>query len=121
MVTAGLARASPVVCTDGVVKIPIACTLSAERAEDRVEEWRTFFSTHSDEVMDRSSTEIAIHLRDGDGALLAAADLAGREHTCCSFFSFAIDIESNARWLRVSVPPDAAAVLADFRTLAVGA
>ena len=108
-------------CTGTVVKIPIACTLTTEDAAVRVEEWRAFFTTHTHEVRALSATEMAVRLGDDDASLLAAADLARREQSCCNFFSFAIEIAPAARWLRVSVPADAAPVLEDFSALATAA
>ena len=104
-----------------MVKIPIACTLTNEDAAVRVEEWRTFFATHTHEVTRSSPTEMAVRLGDDSASLLAAVDLAEREQSCCNFFSFAIEIALGARWLRVSVPADASVVLEDFSALATSA
>jgi len=103
-----------------VTRIPIACTLTADDAEDRVGEWRSFFATHGRSSALRSPTELSVSLRPGDEALLAAADLAGREQSCCSFFTFAIAIDAEERRLEVRVPDEDAAVstLADFASLA---
>ena len=101
-----------------MTRIPIACTLTVEDAEDRVGEWRAFFAAHTDVVEVRSPTEAAVRLRPGDEALLAAADLAGREKACCSFFAFSIALTEDARWLQMAVPEDAAPILSDFVTLA---
>jgi hypothetical protein len=102
-----------------MTKIPIACTLTVEHARDRVEEWREFFATHTERVELRTTTQAVAPLRDGDAALLAAADLAQREQDCCNFFTFAIALDATSRALVVTVPDDAAEVLADFANLAV--
>ena len=101
-----------------MTRIPIACTLTPEAAEDRVGEWRRFLTAHTDVVDHRSPTEVAVRLRPGDDALLAAADMARREKACCSFFTFSIALAADARWLRVAVPEDAAPILSDFVALA---
>jgi len=54
---------------------------------------------------------VRLRLRPDDETLAVAADLAAREKECCAFFSFTIEIEPDARWLRVEAPPDAQAVL----------
>ena len=101
-----------------MTRIPIACTLTVADATDRVEEWRRFFAEHVDRVGAPSTTEASALLRDGDAALLAAADLATREKACCGFFTFTISIEAGARSLVVTVPDDAAPILADLVALA---
>ena len=99
-----------------MTRIPIACTLTADAAVDRVAEWRQFFADHVETVDRPSPTAAALRLRDGEKALFAAVDLAEREKTCCSFFTFAIGLREG-RWLDVSVPEDAADILNDFVTL----
>jgi hypothetical protein len=49
--------------------------------------------------------------------LEAAVDLARREKACCAFFEFAIEVEEDASWLSVTVPPDAADALEDLASL----
>jgi hypothetical protein len=98
------------------VKVPIACSLTVHDATDRVAEWRAFLGTFVDEST-REPQGLRLRLQPGDEALLAAVDLSAREKECCAFFSFTIDIEPDARWLRVEVPEDADAVLADFAAL----
>ena len=101
-----------------MTRIPIACTLTVDDAQDRVEEWRTFFAAHTDGVDVRSPTEAAMRLRPGDDALVAAADLAGREKACCPFFTFSIGLTEDARWLQVAVPEGAAPALSGLVGLA---
>jgi hypothetical protein len=101
-----------------VTRVPIACTLTIEDAQDRVGEWRTFFITHTDQVAVRDPTRAAVRLKPGDAALLAAADLAAREQACCSFFEFSIRINPHGRWLEVNVPEGAVLTLTDFISLA---
>jgi len=90
--------------------VPIACSLTIAETGDRLAEWRAFLS---DQVIgaDRGDATLRLRLRDGDTALLTAADLSAREHACCPFFAFSIDIDAEARWLRIAVPPDAIEVL----------
>ena len=99
-----------------MTKIPIACTLTVADAGDRVEEWRAFLAHHVEETR-REGDELRLHLRDSDETLCAAADLSAREKQCCGFFSFAIAIEADARWLVIAVPSDASTILDDFAAL----
>ena len=101
-----------------MTRIPIACTLTVEDAEDRVAEWRSFFAVHTDLVERRSPNEAAMRLRSGDEALLAAIDLATREKACCSFFAFSVSLAEDGRWLHVAVPADAAPILSGLVGLA---
>lgn len=95
-----------------MTKIPIACTLTTVDAHDRVEEWRSFLADHIEiETSARDANTLRLRLRPGDATLLAAADLAAREKDCCAFFTFSIAIESDGRWLHITVPPDASEIL----------
>lgn len=93
--------------------VPLACTLSASAADERMAQWRRFGATYVDTAQP-GDTRLRLRLRPGDEALVSAADLAAREQQCCAFFTFAIDIDARERWLRIEVPDDAAAVLATF-------
>jgi hypothetical protein len=96
------------------MRVPIACTLTAAEQPDRLAEWRTFFATHVAALESSSAREARFRLGSDDAAVLAAADLAQREQQCCAFFDFAIQLRADGRFLAVSVPEDAAPVLADF-------
>jgi len=98
---------------DGVTKVPVACSLTAVDAQDRITEWRTFFDECAD-AASREQGQLRLRLRPDNDSLLAAVDLSEREKACCRFFSFAIDIDADARWLRITVPPEARQVLEDF-------
>jgi len=97
--------------------VPIACTLSAGEAGDRVEEWRHFFSTSIDAAQTAGTSSFRVQLKPGPAVLIAAADLAQREVTCCAFFSFSIAIESKSSWLVIEVPPDARGILTQLAGL----
>mgnify|MGYP000672156683 CR=1 FL=1 len=100
---------------DGV-RVPIACTLTADQLPDRVEEWRSFLGTQITAV-ERDTAAARLRLAEGDDVRAAAADLAQREKLCCAFFDFAITFDGQHRWLAVSVPDDAAPVLDELLTL----
>ncbi len=101
-----------------MTRVPIACTLTAAEVDDRVGEWRELLARG---VEERRLEGTVAHLRlvPGDDILVTAVDLAQREKTCCGFFSFSIEVDSSARWLRVEVPADAATILADLVALGV--
>jgi hypothetical protein len=88
-----------------VSKIPVACSLSADDARDRGDEWRRLRNTHVVEV-ERTASSARLRLRDGGEAILAATDLAQREKECCAFFEFRLLILADAVWLEVEVPDD---------------
>ena len=100
----------------GPVDVPIVCSLNAEAADGRIREWRTFLSG-SVVSTERRGNVLRLGLVVSDGVLANAADLAAREKTCCPFFDFAIEIEPEARTLRVEVPEEASQVLEDFARL----
>ena len=99
-----------------MTKIPVACSLTVDDAGDRLEEWRTFLADHVD-VAGRDRDVLRLRLLPSDESLSAAADLSAREKECCGFFSFAIAIEADARWLCIEVPPDARGILDEFAGL----
>lgn len=99
-----------------MVKVPIACTLTADDAGDRVEEWRAFLASDI-EAVDGRPPDARLRLREGDDVLLRAVDLAEREKSCCSFFRFSVQLDEGRRWLRVEVPEDASAILGDLLSL----
>jgi hypothetical protein len=99
------------------MRVPIACTLSAESAAARLEEWRRFFADFTDAVKRTSDAQARVRLVNSPQALLAAVDLARREKACCAFFEFSVAVETDASWLTVEVPPDAADTLAAFVSL----
>ena len=96
------------------MRIPIACTLTADDQPGRLDEWRSFFATQVAAVELPAPDRARLRLADGSAAVLAAADLAQREKQCCGFFEFAIELGAQGRWLSVGVPAEAAPVLADL-------
>jgi hypothetical protein len=102
------------------MKVPVACTLSAADAGERVEEWRRFLATSTSAVERSSDRQLRVRLADTSKALHGAVDLARREKACCEFFEFSIDVEADASWLSVAVPADAEGILADFASLLPG-
>lgn len=99
------------------MRIPIACTLTAEAAHDRLDEWRQFF-TRSVTAMERTSAHtVRFQLGGSTSAVGDAADLAQRENACCAFFEFSLELEAARWWLVVRVSPDAAPLLAEFASL----
>jgi len=95
------------------LSVPVACTLEPDAVGDRIGEWRTFLATRVDDVRHEGPVG-RMRLRSGDDTLLVAVDLAQREKACCGFFRFSVELEADARWLRVEVPPDAVGILDDF-------
>lgn len=98
-------------------KIPIACSLAAGDAKDRIGEWSTLLNTHVVKV-ERTSSSARLRLRDDSEAILVAIDLAQREKECCDFFEFRLLILANAVWLEVEVPGAADVSLDDLSFIA---
>ena len=96
--------------------MPIACSLTAAAADDRIDEWRRFLAASVDAADRTSPQQLRMHLTSATD-LAAAVDLAQREKDCCDFFEFSIAIEADALWLSVSVPAEASLVLDDFARL----
>jgi|tagenome__1003787_1003787.scaffolds.fasta_scaffold17956806_2 hypothetical protein len=87
------------------MKIPIACSLSADDMGDRVQEWETLLARASN----REPTELGYRLTFPREAALASAlaHLAGREIECCPFFTFVVTMTNTRLQFDVEVPEDA--------------
>jgi DNA-binding transcriptional MerR regulator len=90
----------------------VACTLAADDQPARLAEWTELLAL----VEHREPIDGGVRLRFPADPVLAGrlADLATREHACCSFFTFTLHPASNAVTLDVQGPDDAAAIIADF-------
>jgi hypothetical protein len=99
------------------MRIPIACTLTSQSAAARIEEWRRFFAQSIDVAERIDDAHLRVRLNGSTEDLEAAVDLARREKACCEFFEFSIEVEADASWLSVKVPPDASDILAGFASL----
>jgi len=99
------------------MRIPIACTLTSDAAAARLEEWRYFLAHSTGPAEKPGALQLRVQLDDSARALEAAVDLARREKACCGFFDFSIEVEVDASWLSIKVPPDAADTLEDFVSL----
>ncbi len=103
-----------------MVRPPIACTLSADAVEGRIDEWRRFLARSVQSFERPTPLLLRVELDASPGVVEAAADLARREKACCAFFAFSIDVEAEAPWLSVRVPPEARGTLDDFAALLPG-
>jgi hypothetical protein len=95
------------------VRVPIACRLTAGAARSQLDEWRQVATAHVGAVERVAPTQLRLRLGDLVG-LDTVVRLAQREKACCPFFDFALDIEAETVFLRVTVPEDAASILDDF-------
>jgi hypothetical protein len=100
------------------VQPPIACSLGADDARERVQEWRRFFDRSVVAIEQIADAQVRFLLGTDPGELTDAVDLAQREKACCPFFDFSIQVEPDRCWLVVAVPAEATAVLAGFTRLA---
>ncbi len=86
----------------------VACTLTADRIDDRVDEWRTVL----DGVRARTSVPGGIRLTfESDAALPEVVRLAVAEQSCCSFLEFTFTIDHRGPAMEVVAPPDGRAVV----------
>lgn len=94
-----------------MARVPIACSLEAETADNQVEEWRQLLNRRVTAVERTATTSARVRLQDSDDALRATADLARREKACCPFFQFRLELLPEDVWLEIAVPDDAAPIL----------
>ncbi len=90
-----------------MVGIPIACSLTADGAADRLGEWRPFVGQHVAEVR-RERGAVHLRLREGTSPLAAAAGLGRREKACCTFLDLRLTLLPDGVWLDVEAPDGAA-------------
>lgn len=93
-----------------MARVPIACALTADDTDTRVEEWRRFLNGGVAEL-DRTTRSARLRLHDDDATLLAAVDLARRQKACCSFFELRLVPLPEPVWLEVEAPEEATGVL----------
>jgi MerR family transcriptional regulator, copper efflux regulator len=90
---------------------PIACTLGAGDLSTRLAEWQTLLEG----VTSRQRLDGGIRLEFGpDTPVTEIARPATAEQGCCSFFRFALVVDSRGIALEVHAPPDAQPVLTDL-------
>ncbi|HEV2088095.1 MAG TPA: hypothetical protein VGR21_07270 [Cryptosporangiaceae bacterium] len=95
---------------DGIRGVPDACTLPVAEQPLRVAEFDALFAASLRAVERPDATRLLLRL--AAGTLATAADLAGREAACCSFFGFAVtEDHTGAVVMEVTVPPAQAGVL----------
>jgi hypothetical protein len=99
------------------VQVPIACTLNAYAAADRVEEWRSTLRTSVTAATRTAPGRVELRLAEGPAAAGRLVDLARREKACCGFFTFAVEIDARGATMVIEVPEDAVALLDEFAAL----
>ncbi len=92
--------------------MPDACTLPTVEQPLRVGEFDALFAERLLRVEHHGPHEVSLVLRGGTGVAERVADLAARETSCCSFFSFEVEPDADEVVLRVKVPQAYAGVLA---------
>lgn len=105
--------------------VPEACTLPTADRPTRIAEWGSLF-THVLATASLGAQRGRIVLPAEEALAARARDLAARETSCCSFFTFEFGVgrdESGATTLTldVSVPPAQRAVLDSFLSWAEAA
>jgi DNA-binding transcriptional MerR regulator len=108
---------APAIADTATEATPIACTLDSDAMANRMTEFAQLFG---DALVGREPTPDGIRFRfaAGPGVEDQIRDLARREQTCCSFFSFAIEVHDDEVWWDATVTSeDARPVLDDFYAL----
>jgi MerR family copper efflux transcriptional regulator len=84
--------------------VPIACSLGAGDMSARISQWQDVLR----HTVERAPIDGGVRLVLGaDAPVEEVVRLAGAEHDCCRFFSFAITIDGRGLALEVTAPPDA--------------
>jgi hypothetical protein len=94
-----------------MAKIPIACTLNADEASDRLTEWRTLATR----VVNRVEIDGGMRVHFDESVTAGhVADLADRERTCCRFFLFVLLIDASGVALEVRAPEAAQGLITEL-------
>jgi MerR family copper efflux transcriptional regulator len=84
--------------------VPIACTLDAAAIPERLTEWRNLAA----KVVERNDLPNGVQLRFMPEVSAAdVADLAAKEHGCCSFLRFSVGIADGETTLTIAAPAEA--------------
>jgi MerR family transcriptional regulator, copper efflux regulator len=109
-ILAGLGRHTPEgPCDDscGCVREPVGCTLDPAELPGRLREWGEL----TDHVVARTPVDGGIRLQLDAGTPLGdVAELVAAEHSCCSFFAFALTVDGRGPALEVRGPAEALAL-----------
>ncbi|MGV9408334.1 hypothetical protein ACWDOP_00350 [Nocardia sp. NPDC003693] len=99
--------------------VPDACTLPTVEQPIRVAEFDQFFTTSARGIRRPDPARLEVVVDPAAQAL--ARELAGRESSCCSFFSFEFTTTAEGVVMTVGVPPAYVDVLDAFATRAQAA
>jgi DNA-binding transcriptional MerR regulator len=108
--TPGVASSAPPPRAAPADEPVIACTLDHGDLQGRVGEWRDVLARATERVL--SDDGVALRFRHDIDLTAALARLCAAEHACCSFFRFALAIDSQGVRLEVRWPPEARDVTA---------
>jgi hypothetical protein len=90
--------------TEAKREVPIACTLDAAAVSDRLMEWELLAA----QVVERTDVPEGMQLRFVPEVSAAeVAELAAKEHGCCSFLAFSVGIADGETTLTIAAPPEA--------------
>jgi hypothetical protein len=87
-----------------------ACTLPTAERPLRLAEFDTLFATSARSVT-RDDEAVRIRLAGPAGLRDRVRELAARETSCCSFFTFLVDGQDDDLTMRISVPPERREIL----------
>lgn len=100
--------------------VPDSCTLPTAEQPLRSAEFDKFFATFVRKVERLSPEHVRFALEHSPDTASQAADLAVRETSCCSFFTFTLRASGEGLALDVGVPAAQSAVLEALATRAAG-
>lgn len=108
-VGAGLPMVSPTTTPTGGAD-PVACTLEPSAMPQRISDWQGLLARATERTPIPGGTSVAFPV---DATLIGElVEVAAAEQACCSFFTFTLQITSDAVRLEVTAPPEAAPVVA---------
>lgn len=107
--------------TDTIQWVPLSCTLPTEQQPLRLAEFDALFAASLRAASRPEPLRLRLHLAGGPGMVERVQDLADRESSCCSFFTFAVGTEHGTVVLDVEVDPAHSDVLDSLQARAVAA
>jgi hypothetical protein len=100
-----------------MTELPIACSLTADAASQRAEEFREL-AARALVGRRRTGSEVVLRFQTGEGVAEQVASLAERERECCPFLAIDVERRDGEVALRIGAEPDARGALDVFYELA---
>jgi MerR family transcriptional regulator, copper efflux regulator len=95
----------------GAAGIPIACSLSPAGLQTQLGEWRELLTAVAERQFIKGGLRLTF---DSSASRAVILDLAAREHACCPFLDFDLDLDAERPVLEVRAPDEAQPIIEEL-------